>query len=140
MKTEQVHVDGTVFRYPYLWRHRAHSEEPPPKHRTVCLIFKLKAGPRHTSLAIVAISDRAGDDPMMSIRVPEEERLRAGLNEFRNAFIHLDQYNVDRAGNSHNFDPGTRILGQFSGHFVGRLAAALAANIRAKRATRIDRS
>ena len=76
----------------------------------------------------------------MSTPVPADEMKRAGLKEMRMAYVHLDQYNIDRRGNSYTYDPKVKPMGAFSRAFTAALAKTLAQNIRTRRALRIDRA
>jgi hypothetical protein len=137
MKTKDQHGPGTVLKYPYVWR--GSPGAPEPKLRTVCLMFKKILAPGKTSIVIVSISDLPGPSPEFCIAVPSPEMERGGLSAFRNAFVHLDQYNVDQAENSFHYNPAAPVMGQFSAPFVARLAKTLAHAIRIGRAERIDR-
>ena len=138
MKTRSPHGPGTVLKYPYVWR--GSPGTPEPKLRTACLMLKKVLAPGHTVIAIVSISDMPGPAPEFCIAVPPLEMERGGLSAFRNAFVHLDQYNVDRAENSFHYNPAGPALGTFSAQFVARLAKTLAHAVRIGRAERIDRS
>jgi hypothetical protein len=139
MTAEKPALRGAVLKYPYKWR-RETPEDPPPKQRPVCVIFEIRMPDGNMSLAIVAISDKPNRTRGMSLEIPPEEFPGAGLSQFRVAFVHLDQYNIDRRDNSYNFNPKVKPMGAFSTRFTARIAAELAANIRAKRALRIDRT
>jgi hypothetical protein len=135
----RLHVQGTVFKYPYLWLHQRDRERDHPKQRPACLIFELEKSGGKMTLAIVAISDLRSSAKGSCIEVPQVERQRAGLSDFREAYVHVDEYNVVRQSQSWSYDPRTPPLGRFSKTFIMRIAKALAENVRAGRATRIDR-
>ena len=138
MKTRSSHGPGTILKYPYVWRGGPGTQEP--KLRTACLMFKKAVAHGRTAIAMVAISDMPGPAPEFCIAVPPTEMERGGLSAFRNAFVHLDQYNIDQIENSFHYNPVAPVMGQFSGQFVARLAKTLAQAVRTGRAERIDRS
>jgi hypothetical protein len=139
MKTKAFR-QGDVFKYPYLWFHQSAETNENPKDRPACLALKLEKMPGLTVLAILSISDQPNSDPAMSIEVPSQEIASSGLSEFRKAFIHLSEVNLDHQENSFSFNPNTKIMGQFSKKFIQTIGAQLALNMRAKRVTIIKRN
>jgi hypothetical protein len=137
MKTRNLHGPGTVLKYPYVWRGSVGT--PEPKLRTACLMFTKALATGNTAIVIVSISDMPGPAPEFCIAVPPHEIERGGLSAFRNAFVHLDQYNVDQVENSFHYNPAAPVMGQLSGQFVAKLAKTLAHAVRIGRAERIDR-
>ena len=138
MKIARTHARGSVFSYPYKWRPED-PEEPQPKNRPVCLVLEVSTTSGMFLLVIAAISDRRNESRGLSIPIPAEELKHAGLSEDRLAFVHLDQYNIDRRQNSQIYNPNARNLGFFSPAFTARIAGLLAENIRDGRAKRINR-
>ena len=130
---------GGVFRYPYLWTHQRDKNLDHPKLRPACMMFEIARPGGDAMIAIVAISDLRNPDSGACIEIPETEKLRAGLDEFRKAYVHLNEYNIDRKHASSTFNSRLPVLGRFSKPFFIKLSQALAANIRMSRATRIDR-
>jgi hypothetical protein len=135
----RLHVQGTVFKYPYLWAHQRNEDIDNPKARTACLIFRLEKPSGEAVLAIVPISDLPDSADHACLEVPRDEMKRAGLSEFRRAYLHLNEYNVDRESSSPSYNPRTPPIGKFSKQFIVRVGKLLAESIRAGRATRIDR-
>jgi hypothetical protein len=129
---------GSVFKYPYRWRHQIGLASE-AKDRTACLLLKFNVNASETRVAIVAISDRSSPDAHACIEVPQSEIELAGLSHHRQAFVHLDEMNVDDWLRSYTFNPNARVMGKFSRPFISRLSRQLAENIRAKRVARIDR-
>ena len=138
-KIERLHARGTVFRYPYAWQPEDPAG-PQPKDRPVCLLLELETSAGAVFLGIVAISDKPNKERGMSMPVPADEMKRAGLTDMRMAYVHLDQYNIDRRSNSYTYDPKVQPMGAFSRAFTAALAETLAQNIRTRRALRIDRA
>lgn len=136
--SDEPHPEGTILKYPYLWRHQRALPEFIPKDRTACLIMKMK-GLTKTHMVILAISDMGDSTSGTCIEIPEVEKRRAGLNEFRPAYIHLAEYNVDQTPDSLYYNPAAAPLGRLSKPFTAQVARALVANIRGKRASRADR-
>lgn len=132
------HDQGTIINYPYRWLHQQESRLDHPKTRPACLLLKIER-PSGAALALVAISDFENKAKGACVRVPEAEKARAGLSEFRNAFVHLSEYNIDREKRSVSYDARAEIRGRFSKPCVAMLAKHLAANIRRGNAAKIDR-
>jgi hypothetical protein len=127
---------GSVVRYPYLWLWQAEMGIETSKDRTACLVFELPDQSGAMTRIIVAVSDQAGDDVL---ELPVAEKRRAGLDTARSAFLHLGEYNIDPVEGSVEMPPNPRILGQLSEAFWRIVASRLAANIKVRKAKRIDR-
>lgn len=130
---------GTVIDYPYLWSWQAErGEDAGRKDRPVCVVLTLSAGDV-THLVLLAISGtppRSGQD---TIEIPALERRRAGLIDWKDAWITLSEYNYDIAERSVCFDPDARIYGRFSKTFLTRIAERFRPHLKAGEA-RVDRT
>src|SRR5438270_9764875 len=105
---------GAVVNYPYLWRwQRDRGETEGRKDRPVCVVLAVRRD-EFTHLALFAISSRAPDGDQIAIEVPEIECKRAGLSEFKRAWITVSEYNYDVAEHSFYLEPNAPLLGRFS--------------------------
>jgi hypothetical protein len=130
---------GAVFHYPYLWKHAKRKRLESSKDRTVCLAMRREDHAGNIHLVLLPISDRAPQRAKAAIVISEIEKKRAGLDLTRPAFVHLDEYNVDSLPRSKYYSRNAKVFGRFGRAFTGRVAIALAAEIRSGSSTRIDR-
>ena len=79
-----------------------------------------------TRLALLAISSRPPSEDQAALEVPEIERRRAGLSEWKSAWITFSEYNYDIAERSWHLDVNQAPLGRFSKSFLIGLASSLA--------------
>jgi hypothetical protein len=115
---KQPPPNGTVFKYAYLWVWQSKKGILQSKDRVCCLAFVWKRSNGRNGLAILPISDLAGEDPSRFITVPSREIKRAGLQVGRQAFIHIDEYNYDEFPVSHYYQSTQKPLGKFSESFT----------------------
>ena len=133
-------LPGTLVVYPYLWkRQAAQGETEGRKDRPVSVLIAVR-GARDdlTHLALLAISSQQPRDADTALEVPEIERRRGGLSEFKAAWITVDEYNYDIAEKSWYLDPHPHVLGRFSKSFTTRVAAACKHHF-ARKDVRVDR-
>ena len=102
------------------------------------MIMEMKVRER-THVVILAIGDVGDVSNGSCIEIPEGEKRRSGLSEFRSAYVQVAEYNVDQTPDSLHYNPASPALGHFSKPFIAQIGRALAANLRNKRAIRIDR-
>jgi hypothetical protein len=133
-KTDQTQVLGFVILYPYRW-YINQPEDPPPKNRTACAILEYGDFSERL-IVLVAISDRKSEG---AIELTLEEMTSAGLSSFRNAYVHVTHYNLDRKANSLSYNPRQRPKGRLPRALTMKVAAKLLENIRAGRAIKITR-
>lgn len=130
---------GTVIDYPYLWSWQAlRGEDAGRKDRPVCVVLALQTSDV-THLVLLAISGtppRSGQD---TIEIPALERRRAGLLEWKDAWITVSEYNYDIAERSVCLDPDARIYGRFSRTFLAKVAERFRPHL-AGREARVDRT
>lgn len=118
---------GDVVRYPYLWRwQHGRGETEGRKDRPVCVLLAAKGRDGLTHLALLAISSRAPAEEQAAIEIPEIECRRAGLSEWKRAWVTVSEYNYDIAERSWHLDLNQPPLGRFGKPFMMRLAAACA--------------
>jgi hypothetical protein len=129
---------GDVFYFPYLWKTDAKRGITDSKERTCCLAFSSSPPNGKRYYIILPISDRTSEVGA-SIEIPETEKLRAGLDPGRVAYVHVDEFNFDPAEGSFVRRAKPKILGRFGQNFTEQIASALAVRIKLKSATGIDR-
>lgn len=132
---------GEIVLYPYLWkRQRGKGETEGRKDRPVCIVVAVRGKQDNlTSLALLAISSQPPISEQAALEVPEIECRRAGLSEFRRAWVSIGEYNFDVAERSFYLHPNQPVLGRFSKSFMMQLARAVGPMF-AKRTGRVDRT
>lgn len=139
--TSREFRSGDVIQYPYLWKwQRERGETEGRKQRPVCVVVAVRS-PRDdlTHLALLAISSRPPVGDGAAVEIPEIECRRAGLSEFKRAWISINEYNYDVAERSFYLEARQVILGRFSKSFMMRLATEFAPMFR-RGLGRIDRT
>lgn len=120
----KVPANGAVIAYPYLWRwQHDKGETEGRKERPVCLMLAIPKG-KETHLVLLAISGTPPLSDQTTLSIPPLERRRAGLRDWKEAWITVSEYNHDIAERSFYFEPHSEVLGQFSKAFLGKIAAA----------------
>ena len=132
---------GTVIRYPYLWKWQdKRGETEGRKERPCCMVYSFtdpKTGQTH--LFLLAISSQPPRADQGALEVPDLERRRAGLADWKDAWITVSEYNHDIAEASWYYDANAAPLGRFSDPFVRTVAAALRSAV-VGRTARVDRT
>ena len=120
----EVPGNGSIVRYPYLWRWQSRSGETEGrKLRPVCLLLSIPAEDR-TNLILLAISGTPPRPDQTALEIPQLECRRAGLREWKQAWITVSEFNHDIAERSFYYDPNTEVLGTFSKGFLAKVAVA----------------
>ena len=121
---EPAPANGSVITYPYLWNWRhGRGETEGRKNRPACLVLKIpRAGKKH--LVLFAISGTPPQSDQIALSIPDLERQRAGLKDFKEAWITVSEYNYDTAEDSFYFDSSAEALGKFGPSFLSKIAAA----------------
>ena len=119
---------GTVITYPYLWRWQAERRETEGrKDRPVCVLAALVSRQDGlTHLALLAVSSQPPGSDQRAVEVPQMECQRAGLSEWKRAWVTISEYNYDIVERSYYLAPDQEPLGRFSKTFMQRLAVAVA--------------
>lgn len=78
-----------------------------------------------THLVLLAISGTPPNPGQTALDIPPLELRRAGLRDWKDAWITVSEYNYDLAETSFYFDPDAKIQGRFSKAFLGEIAKAL---------------
>ncbi|TWG89376.1 hypothetical protein L598_008500000030 [Mesorhizobium sp. J18] len=117
---------GTIVTYPYLWKWQADQHETEGrKDRPTCVIATLvHQQDELTHLVLLAISSQPPRSDQRAFEIPEIECRRAGLSDWKRAWVTISEYNYDIAEQSYYLDPNQQPLGRFSKPFVQRLASA----------------
>ncbi len=120
----EIPSSGSVFRYPYLWAwQRDKGETEGRKVRPVCMVLAIPKG-AHTHLVILAISGTPPRSDQTALAIRQLECRRAGIRDWKDAWITVSEFNHDIAEVSFYFDPNAEILGAFSKGFLAKVAAA----------------
>ena len=131
---------GSIIEYPYLWAwQRDRGETEGRKGRPVCLLLAI-AGQKETNLVLLAISGTPPRHDQTTIEIPLLEIRRAGLREWKQAWITVSEYNHDIAERSYYYEPNAEIRGTFSKGFLAKVALAARPFIRSGNAkvSRLD--
>jgi len=116
--------NGSVIRYPYLWHWQfGRGETEGRKERPVCLMLAIPRG-NETHLVLLAISGTPPSPRQTALDIPPLERRRAGLKDWKEAWVTVSEYNYDVAEMSFYFDPDAKVQGRFSRAFLGKIAEA----------------
>lgn len=92
-----IPVSGSILRYPYLWAWQRDKGEPEGrKSRPVCLVLALPKG-KQTHLIILAISGTPPRPDQSTPEIPQLECRRAGVRDWKEAWITVSEFNHDIA-------------------------------------------
>ena len=132
---------GQIVSYPYLWRWQMkRGQESGQKDRPGCLAMTFfDERQNFTHLVILPISGTPPQPDQTALEIPRLEIKRAGLDELRQGWITVSEYNYDIAERSYYFEPGQRPRGQFGPKFLEEIRVALRPTI-AAHIGRIDRT
>jgi hypothetical protein len=129
---------GSVLVYPYLWRWQADKGETEGrKERPVCLLLAVPSD-TVTHVLLLAISSTPPRSDQTALPIPALECRRAGLSDWKEAWITVSEFNYDVAETSYYLDPNAEVLGRFSPGFLSKIAGAARPFIQRKSA-RINR-
>jgi hypothetical protein len=119
-----VPANGSVIRFPYLWAwQRDKNETEGRKPRPVCMVLAIPKG-KQTNLILLAISGTPPRPEQTALEIPQLECRRAGIREWKQAWITVSEFNHDIAEQSYYYDPIAEVLGTFSKGFLGKIAAS----------------
>jgi len=132
---------GSIVVYPYLWRRQHEAGETEGrKTRPVCLVLAVRDEARGlTHLALLAITTQPPIAGQAALQIPETEKRRAGLADWKSAWITVGEYNYDILEHSFYFDVNSPPLGSFSARFLGKVAVAFKPTLKAT-IGRVDRT
>jgi len=117
-------ANGSVIRYPYLWRwQNERGETEGRKERPVCMMLAIPRG-EETHLVLLAISGTPPRSDQTALEIPPLECRRAGIREWKESWITVSEFNYDIAERSYYYDPNAEVLGTFSKGFLARIAEA----------------
>jgi len=117
-------ANGSIIRYPYLWTwQRDKGETEGRKARPVCMVLAIPKG-NQTNLILLAISGTPPHSDQTALEIPQLECRRAGIREWKDAWITVSEFNHDIAEQSFCYDPSAEVLGSFSKGFLAKIAAA----------------
>ena len=133
---------GQLIWYPYLWaRQQAAGETEGRKDRPCCMLLPVqKAGSKETVLYLLAVSTVPPTNRDDAIEVPEIERRRGGLSEWKaRCWVYVNEYNRDVAERSFYLDPAIDPIGAFGASFVTKIAVAFKTAVLARASAAVDR-
>ena len=131
---------GDVLSYPYLWAWQAdRGETEGRKDRPVCLALPLLKN-RLPHLFLLAITGTRPSPEQAVLEIPEIEKRRAGLKDWKEGWVIIDECNYDIAETSLYFETTQGVLGRFSEAFTSRIKNALRTAIQSRSMQRIDRT
>jgi hypothetical protein len=129
---------GEIHRYPYVWlRQAALGRTEGEKNRPCCLLMSLPAGD-DAVLYFMPISSSPPRSVEEAIEVPSIELRRAGLSEFKQAWLYLE-FNKDSLRRSWYFDASQPPIGSFSPIFFASVARSILEAARAGKGRIVDR-
>ncbi|TCM60868.1 hypothetical protein [Rhizobium sp. BK068] len=114
-------ANGSIIRYPYLWTWQR--DKGGRKARPVCMVLAIPKG-NQTNLILLAISGTPPRSDQTALEIPQLECRRAGIREWKDAWITVSEFNHDIAEQSFYYDPSAEVLGSFSKGFLAKIAAA----------------
>jgi hypothetical protein len=125
MKAEDLRP-GTIIRYPYLWSwQHTRGETEGRKLRPVCMIYSQR-DPKQgiTHLFLLVISSQPPLAASDALVIPDLDRRRAGLGEWKDAWITVNETNYDILEMSRYLDLNQTHLGSFSPSYLRTVATA----------------
>lgn len=116
---------GEVISYPYLWAwQQERGETEGRKQRPVCVVIAIRnAADGNTHILLLAITTQPPQAGRIALEIPDIERRRAGLDDLKQSWIVVDEYNYDIAERSWYLEPDQEFLGRFSKSFMMQIAA-----------------
>lgn len=120
---------GQVILYSYLWaREHDRGEESGRKARPTCVLLIVAGKDGRPRPLLFPITSRPPGPSTRFVEIPETEARRAKL--YTPAWVIVDEFNTDDLATSWAIEDAEP-LGQFSRRFMSRIAAEVAAAIRA---------
>lgn len=120
---------GQVILYSYLWaREHDSGEESGRKARPTCVLLIVAGKDGRPRPLLFPITSRPPGPSTRFVEIPETEARRAKL--YTPAWVIVDEFNTDDLATSWAIEDAEP-LGQFSRRFMARIAAEVAAAIRA---------
>lgn len=120
---------GQVILYSYLWaREHDRGEESGRKARPTCVLLIMAGKDGRPRPLLFPITSRPPGPSTRFVEIPETEARRAKL--YTPAWVIVDEFNTDDLATSWAIEDAEP-LGQFSRRFMSRIAAEVAAAIRA---------
>ncbi|MGK9165407.1 hypothetical protein KXR53_03870 [Inquilinus limosus] len=72
--------------------------------------------------------------------IPEIERRRAGLTDWKSGWVYVSEFNYDIAEISFYYEPGTEPIGAFSQRFLKLVVSEFRAALTERRSGKVDRT
>lgn len=119
--------------YPYLWLRQSRAGETEGrKPRPVCVAIALAGDSDTTHLALLPISSQPPTANQKAIAVPARECLRLGLDEARQAWVYVSEYNYDILGESYYLAAKPKSVKSVSTPLLRELLAAFRETLQRK--------
>lgn len=120
---------GHVILYSYLWaREHDRGEDAGRKARPTCVMLIVTGKDGRPKTLLFPITSRSPGPSTRFVEIPETEARRAKL--YTPAWVIVDEFNTDDLASSWAIEDAEP-MGQFSRRFMSRIAAEVAAAIRA---------
>jgi hypothetical protein len=97
------------------------------------------SGSRITRLALLAITSQHPQRGQAALQIPDTEKRRAGLADWKSAWITVGEYNYDILECSFYFDLNSSPFGSFSAKFRGKVATSFKSTLKTT-IGRVDRT
>lgn len=137
--TREISSGDIIPSYPYLWLwQREGGEDAGRKLRPACVAVAVQGADGFTHLALLAITGTSPRADQRAVEIPTLEIRRIGLNEFKQAWIIVSEYNYDILERSFSLEPLRQPPRKFSPGFLRVVLWAFRPTL-AVRAARIDR-
>jgi hypothetical protein len=117
--TSSISSGDIIEDYPYLWlRQRDRGEIEGRKARPVCVALAISDSKGMTHLALLPISGQPPGVDQRALELPPIEVRRAGLSEWKRAWVYISEYNYDIAERSFYLEPGADARKKLSSRFM----------------------
>jgi hypothetical protein len=132
---------GSIVAYPYLWRRQHEAGETEGrKMRPACLVLAVRDEARGLiHLALLAITSQPPTAGQAALQIPDTEKRRAGLADWKSAWITVGEYNYDILERSFYLDVNSPPFGSFSAKFLGKVATSFKSTLKTT-IGRVDRT
>ncbi len=130
---------GDILHYPYLWAwQQARGETEGCKPRPTAVAVTLHRSDGHRQVYLLAITSQPPDRAGKALEIPETDRRRAGLDQDRQLWIILDEYNVDTVDRSYYLNADD-LIGRLATPFLRQVQRAFRDVVAAGGAAQIPR-
>lgn len=93
-----------------------------------------------TRLFLLAVSSLPPSRDQRAVEIPEMERRRAGLADWKGGWVYVSEYNYDVVETSFYYEPGEQPIGLFSPPFLKQVVNEFRVELIRRFAARVDRT